>query len=151
MHLGRIIPLANRIRVDTTRNNEALSSIELAKGVFYKIYQIDNEEDYEYYAILIHLFDRAIISNNIHNLSMEQEDLLKLYFKEGNNITPEEDIDLEDYEYNYSLLSKHILRLDEFLGSFLGVEDGQFSRYGRKQFHSQRQPFSSTIENIGGA
>jgi len=147
MNLGLIIGKVN-IQRPIDRHSSSLGSVETGKGIFYTSKDLYGEDDYNYYVILIHLIDRALSTDNLYNLSTEQQKLLEQYFEEADKITPADNVNLDNHKYDFNLLTKYINILDEFLGSYFGDENGQYSKYGKKFFYSQRKPFSQKIESI---
>ena len=134
--------------------------LETGLGIFQTNQDLYGDESYRYYVLLINLFDRAILQDNLHTLSIEQQELLELYFEEAHeptlrfmNYYPDVSgpYDFLDYEYDFSSLTKHIQVLDHFLGGYIGEDSGDYARYGQKQFHRKRKPFSQTIESINRA
>jgi hypothetical protein len=161
MQLGSLIK-AMHFNRPLMRQDGGAYPLETGKGIFRTYKDLYGEESYQYYTLIIHLFDRAIVTDNLHALSTEQQKLLKQYFEEAKPLTdmweatPDEDI--EDFEYDFKALTKHILVLDEFLGSYFGEEHGKYSRYepkrdrfNKKQLYRQRQYPSKTFENIDRA
>lgn len=149
MHLGRIIPIANQSFSPAARTNSAPRGLETAKGVFYQDKVLFNDGNFEFYVNLIYLFDKAMLEDSYGGLSNEQEKLLKEYFIQAGSITPVPFIKATGGEfpdkitYDYSLLTKMVKQLDEFLAGFMGIEDGNYARFDKQQLYSQRQLFST--------
>lgn len=146
MQLGRIIPIVNQTRF-LFKHRSFIHPLETSKGIFFTTKDMEGNIVYEYYVNLIDLFDNVMIQDSTHFLSIEQQNLLDLFFKQADTLSGLIE-GSEDYINAYSLMDRHIQTLDDFLGSYIGVDSGKFSRYGQEQFHSQRQPFSQTIESV---
>lgn len=135
MNLSGLIPLVNSYpdtpRISTSNERR----LETGNGVFYERTNLYSNDAFEYYVNLIFLFDSAIMNDNLKLLSVEQERLLAQYFLEADTITPPEDVALEDWIYDFDSLSTKVKQLDEFLGSYLGENDGQFTAIRNKQLY----------------
>ena len=157
MNIGQLVNQMAQNKPLVRRHPAANSPLETSKGIFSTSQDLYGDDDYTYYVLLIHLFDRAILQDNLHTLSIEQQKLLERYFLEAHpytkkwneatnkelselnldvdwseiQITPEEVLEF----YNF-VLPKDISVLDDFLGSYLGEEHGPYSRYGKEQFYS---------------
>ena len=161
MDIGGLVKQMSKNR-PIIRDSSAEYPLETYKGIFSEDQNLYGEDTPTYYVLLIDLLDRAIVDNNLHDLSTEQQELFEHFLKEANTVTQqhtsahlqdyiEPEMSEEEYKTQYKQLSRAIKKLDEFLGSYFGVDDGQYSRYTKKQFYSKRQPFSQKITNITGA
>lgn len=159
MNLNSLIKqiASNEVDVRYKSNN---SKLETSKGIFDVYQDLYSDVDYTYYVLLTDLVDRAILEDNLHVLSIEQQNLLEQYFKEGhphskkwnefdegtvNVLNLQIDIDNKQMVtpvsvyniYDFTTLTKHIKVLDDFLGSYIGEDNEQYSRYGEKQLYSE--------------
>ena len=166
MNLGNLV---NQISFNKIlfRTRSPYEDLETANGIFKEKQNLYGTDTQIYYVNLINLLDRAITENNLHCLSTEQQELFEQYLLEANSLTRQhtsaelQDYFLDDeilhnlnsteYKEKYSLLNRKIQKLDEFLGSWSGVENEQYSRYSKEQFHSKRKPISQETERVGGA
>jgi hypothetical protein len=149
MDLGVLVTNVER-NVYKPRFKASLDSLETGKGIFSNDPNLYGQDTAYFYVSLINQYDKSMVENNLHVLSIEQQDLLQWYFKEANTLTrqhtsaekqdyTEEELSKEEYRKRYKNLSRTIQKLDEFLGSYVGVEDGQFSRISKKQLYSKRK------------
>lgn len=90
-----------------------LSEINTANPVFITYEHIDGSIEYTYHVNLIHLLDRLFIYDYYDALSIEQEKFIKRYLKEADNIEN---------------MSEDMKQLDIFLGGYVGVDNGKYSR-----------------------
>lgn len=78
----------------------------------------------------------------LHNIWVENDDeiILDLDFQNSYN----------NQEYNclFKAMDRTIQKLDDFLGSYIGEENGRYSRYGKKQFHCKRESVGQTIKTF---
>ena len=130
--------------------------LETGLDIFKVDQDLESNDLYTYYVLLIDLFDRAILQNDLHTLSDVQQKLLELYFAQAEKPTDEfieatSEGEIEEFEYDFGHMDRHIRTLDDFLGSYLGEDSGRYARYGNKQFHSQRKPFSLKVEPLNRA
>lgn len=124
MNLSRLIPLTVPKAVYPLKS--IFKRLDSSKGLYYIGEDLYGDEFYKYSFLLIHLFDEAMITNNLHALSIEQQKLLEQYFLEGNTITPPDTLlDLSSWVYDFDSLSVEINQLDEFLGSYFGEHHGR--------------------------
>lgn len=121
------------------RNRSNNKKHETKKDTLYISNDLYGDNHSHYYIGLINLIDRAILDDNMYALSIEQEKLLTEYFLVAKDYVPDASIDLDSYEYDFSNMVLHLQELDEFLGGYMGEEDDEYSRYGKKQLYSQRQ------------
>lgn len=209
MQLGRIIPKVNYYPSNYRRECSSFSKLDTSKGAYWTTHDLYGDDRHEFYVILIDLFDRAMVHDNLHELSREQEKLLSHYFAQadtltgkgamnrgllimtlaqlaefedpvGSNLFPlligkkviivddptkttisEADIDAmlaniweivdghyvlhysDQYQLLFDSMDKINQELDDFLGSYLGEDNGRYSRFNKEQLHSKRQPFST--------
>jgi len=170
MNLGRIIPKANTYPHNMHRMRSNFTHLETGKGSFWKTHDLNGDELFEFYVLLIDLFDRAIVNNDLHSLSLEQENLWRKYVASGHTLTNPLSIteaelmanvwDVLDgqyvlgyspaYQALYDKLGTMLETLDDFLGSYIGEDDGRYSRYKQEQLHCKHQPFSYQATNHTG-
>jgi len=178
MYMGSIVRLM-RHNKPIWRHDSSYSSFDTGKGIFRIGKDLYNDESYQYYVLLINLLDRAILTDNLHSISIEQQELWNHYTREAHPLTINiMDIDEEEFQaldeelipflflYDFNLLTDHIRVLDDFLGSYLGEEHGYYSkryaRYGKrrffkcyrsskKQLYRKCKHFSEKAEIIAGA
>lgn len=93
----------------------------------------DGTIDTTYHVNFIDLLDRVFMEGGFHPLSIEQERVFKKFLKEADAVTkaiqnkstlPSE-TELQDILSNN--LDDVFKQLDQFLGSYLGVNNGQFA------------------------
>lgn len=102
-----------------TEKKNVLSEVNTADPIFFVKEYMDGDKEAIYYLNLIHLLDKVIIKNNLYYLSIDQERFIKKFFEEAgivdnlinlNNTNPYENMD------------DVMKQLDNFLGSYIGVE-----------------------------
>jgi hypothetical protein len=146
MNLGKIIPYVNsnfNRYTDNRRLRSDKKDLDSSKGVFYDSTDLYGDEVYEFYVNLIFLLDEAMTQNNMEVLSVEQSKLFRQYLDQAGIITPLEmdGTTIEDWDS----LTKLVLALDEYLGSYLGDDNGKYTEFREKQFYQERQPFSGKV------
>lgn len=109
-----------------TPQKNLLSEVNTGSPTFVQYKDINGNTQTVYHVNIIYLLDRVFINDNIGFLSIEQTQFIEDFFKEAHEVTellntqPEYDAYVGMTKQNYSL--------DKFLGNFIGVNDGQFTR-----------------------
>lgn len=120
------------------RIKDSLSEINTADAFFDVSEKWDGTVDVTYHINLIDLFDQVFVEGGFHPLSIEQTRILKKYLNEAGRITKNIEEHKQQKEKNPSLPDKTyeefttdlddvLKQLDEFLGSYYGVNNGQFA------------------------
>ena len=119
MRIGRLFPYGGR-DCAPYKHKSPFKGLSTGKGSIYTTESLDGSPVYRFNWNLPVLYSRVMVDGNIHILSIEQERLLKRYLEGGGEITPDDLTELDDWVYDYDLLTNEISQLDEFLGSYLG-------------------------------
>jgi len=117
--------------------------LETSTAIIHKTRNLMGRDTPEFYVLLIDLFDRAILGNDLHVLSVEQEKLLRRWFRAGNTLTrqhlsaelqdyTEDELTCEEYRVRWYAMGREIQKLDQYLGSYLGEDIGAYARYYNK-------------------
>lgn len=104
-----------------------LSELNTGEPVFYIKHHMDGEKEAKYHVNFIDLLDRVFTKDGLRFLSIEQEQFMKLFFKEAGIVTDR----LNDEGYTgaiYDNIDSAFQQLDDFLGSYEGVDYGRYSR-----------------------
>lgn len=171
-NLGWLIPKVNHREEVRQREHAPLHDLETAKGVFYDRHNTYGTHVPEFYVLLVKLLDKALTNFNLHHLSAEQERLTRRYLELADTLTrkhtsawnqdyvSEDDAFLQDiwkdvgwwhfilsYNEQYKELFDELPlvfeELDNFLGSYYGVDYGRYNEYGKEQLHCKRKLASS--------
>ena len=113
------------IGVSTNNGKGYLSEVNTFDPIFITRQDMNGNEEAVYHVNLIYLLDNVFTKNNLNYLSIEQERYMKAFFDEADKATKA----LNELEENpYKDMTKAMLQLDNFLGNYLGENDGRFSR-----------------------
>ena len=102
-----------------------LSETNTCDPIFIVKENMYGEKDTLYHVNLIYLLDKVFTKDNLNFLSVEQENYMKMFFKEAGVVT---DALNKPEEHPYNTMTKAMLQLDNFLGNYSGENDGRFSR-----------------------
>ena len=123
MSLG--IMVSRGIGVSTNNGKGYLSEVNTFDPIFITKEDMYGEKDTVYHVNLVYLLDKVFTNDTLNFLSMEQENYMKMFFKEAGIVT---DALNKPEEHPYNTMTKAMLQLDNFLGNYLGENDGRFSR-----------------------
>ena len=102
-----------------------LSELNTGEPVFYIKHHMDGTKEAIYHVNLIDLLDRVFVHDGLRFLSGEQERFMSKFFKEADIVTDK----LSANDSNpFSKMDKIYRELDDFLGSYLGVDNGRYTR-----------------------
>ena len=103
-----------------------LSEMNTASPLFITKRNMEGDLDTVYHVNFIYLLDRVFWKDTVGFLSTEQTTFIDLFFKEAHEVTERlQNNPDEDAYVNMTITMK---QLDEFLGSFVGVNNEQFTR-----------------------
>lgn len=102
-----------------------LSEINTGNPVFYVKHHMDGSKETVYHVNLIDLLDRVFTKDGLRFLSMNQERFMAKFFEQAGVVT---DRINGSHATPYADLDTVFQQLDDFLGSYLGVDDGRYSR-----------------------
>ena len=123
MSLG--IMVSKGIGVSTNNGKGYLSEVNTFDPIFITRQDMNGDKEAVYHVNLVYLLDNVFTKNNLNYLSIEQERYMKAFFDEADKATKA----LNELEENpYKDMTKAMLQLDNFLGNYLGENDGRFSR-----------------------
>ena len=103
-----------------------LSEVNTGSPTFVQYKDINGNTQTVYHVNIIYLLDRVFINDNIGFLSIEQTQFIEDFFKEAHAVT--ELLNTQPDDDAYIGMTKQNYSLDKFLGNFIGVNDGQFTR-----------------------
>ena len=103
-----------------------LSEVNTGSPTFVQYKDINGNTQTVYHVNIIYLLDRVFINDNIGFLSIEQTQFIEDFFKEAHAVT--ELLNTQPDDDAYIGMTKQNYSLDKFLGGFIGVNDGQFTR-----------------------
>ena len=98
-----------------------MGSIKTSHPVFIIKNHIDGSKEAVYHPSLIHILDKVFLKDSLKYLSIEQERFIAKFFKEAGIVTNllNEGLIGEDL---YKDMDEVMYQLDNFLGSYFGVE-----------------------------
>ena len=102
-----------------------LSEVNTGDAVFYVKHKMDGSNRAVFHFNLIDLLNRVFVDDGMRYLSIEQERFLSKFFKEAGIVTDR--INAKD-ENPYRGMDEVFKQLDNFIGSYIGVNDGRFAR-----------------------
>ena len=102
-----------------------LSEINTGSPVFYVKHHMDGSKETVYHVNLIDLLDRVFTKDGLRFLSIDQERFMSKFFKQAGIVT---DLLNSESSTPYAGLDEAFQQLDDFLGSYLGVDNGRYSR-----------------------
>lgn len=103
-----------------------LSEMNTASPLFITKRNMEGDLDTVYHVNFIYLLDRVFLKDTVGFLSTEQTTFIDLFFKEAHEVT--ERLQNNPDEDAYVNMTRTMKQLDEFLGSFVGVNNEQFTR-----------------------
>ena len=109
-----------------TPQKNLLSEVNTGSPTFVQYKDINGNTQTVYHVNIIYLLDRVFINDNIGFLSIEQTQFIEDFFKEAREVT--ELLNTQPDDNAYVGMTKQNYSLDKFLGGFIGVNDGQFTR-----------------------
>lgn len=102
-----------------------LSEINTGNPMFYIKHHMNGSKETVYHVNLIDLLDRVFAKDGLRFLSIDQERFISKFFEQAGVVTDK----IRNEENNpYEDLDEAFLYLDDFLGSYLGVDNGRYSR-----------------------
>lgn len=121
--------ITGRVNCDDTlfvTQKSALSEINTASPTFIKSKDMHGNVETVYHVNFIYLLDRVFLKDSMSFLSIEQTDFMNNFFKEAHIVT--ELLDLKLGEEAYEGMTNPMFQLDNFLGTFVGENNEQFTR-----------------------
>ena len=109
-----------------TPQKNLLSEVNTSSPVFIEYKDMSGDTQTVYHVNIIYLLDRVFINDNIGFLSIEQTQFIEDFFKEAHAVT--ELLNTQPDDNAYVGMTKQNYSLDKFLGGFIGVNDGQFTK-----------------------
>ena len=103
-----------------------LSEVNTASPVFIQHKDMHGDINTIYHVNMLYLLDRVFLRDNVGFLSNEQTKFMENFFKEAHEVT--ELLNIQPEDDAYVGMTKQNCSLDKFLGNFIGVNDGQFTR-----------------------
>ncbi len=122
MSLG--IMVSKGIGVSTNNGKGYLSEVNTFDPIFITRQNMDGDKDAIYHVNLIYLLDNVFTKNNLNYLSIEQERYMKMFFNEADIVTKSLNQLEED---SFKDMTRVMKQLDNFLGGYLGENDGRYS------------------------
>ena len=106
---------------DLRQKAAVMGSIKTSHPVFIIKNHMDGSKEAVYHLSLIHILDRVFLKDNLRYLSIEQERFMEKFFEEAGIVTNllNEGLIGEDL---YKDMDEVMYQLDNFLGSYFGVE-----------------------------
>ena len=102
-----------------------LGEVNSASPYFTVQIRLDGTKDAVFHVNIIDLLDKVIILDSLHLLSIEQERLFTRYLKQAEEVSNK--INLNE-EKPFEDMDEVLQELDNFLGSYYGVDYGRFAR-----------------------
>ena len=102
-----------------------LSEVNTGSAIFYDKHKMNGKDHAVFHFNLIDLLNRVFVDDGMRYLSIEQERFLSKFFKQADIVTKKLNANDSD---PYKGLDDVYKQLDNFLGSYLGVNDGRFTR-----------------------
>ena len=103
-----------------------LSEVNTGSPIFIQHKDMNGDTQTIYHVNIIYLLDRVFLNDNVGFLSIEQTYFIENFFKEAHEAT--ELLNTQPEDDAYVGMTKQNCSLDKFLGNFIGVNDGQFTR-----------------------
>ena len=100
----------------------ALGKLHTSKPIFYVKHTLEGDNKYIYHVGLIDILDRVFRFQGLKFSSKQQERFLERFFEACQTIHE------NDAEDRYNNVEDAFRDLDNFLGNYLGVDDGQYVR-----------------------
>lgn len=124
MNLIGLTPYTETLGISSKSKN-ALSEINTSSPIFIIHESIDGTKQATYHVNLIYLLDRLFMGDYYSALSIEQERFIKRFLYEADKVFKKLDT---DGDKAYDDMSHIMKQLDNFLGSYEGVNNGRFTR-----------------------
>lgn len=102
-----------------------LGEVNSASPYFTVQIHIDGTKDAVFHVNLVDLLDKVIMLDSLHLLSIEQERLFTRYLKQAEEVNSKISLNSTDPFEN---MDEVLQQLDNFLGSYCGVDYGRFTR-----------------------
>lgn len=146
MNIGGLVQQIQRNKPTLKKPITTVSNIETSKGVFYNAENLYGQDSAEFYILLINLFDKALVDNDLHLLSLEQERLLSQFFEEANTITR---------QHTSASEQTYISEEDKFLHDIWSVIDYNFvldldfqNKYNNREYERLYNRLDRTIQRL---
>lgn len=107
-----------------------LSDLNTQNPIFFVNEEMNGERNAVYHVNIISLLDRVFVLNSLKFLSIEQERYMTKFFNQAhevNNVLDNNRIN-ETNDNPYENMDRIMKQLDNFLGSYFGVNHGRFTR-----------------------
>lgn len=118
MNLSKIFTVPNKPR-------QPLSEINTSESYFISYDKLDGTKEVKYHVNLIDLLDKVFLSNTQDFLSLEQSRFISKFYKIAGNVTDKLN---SKNETPYSKVDSVLLQLDDFLGGYIGEDNGRYTR-----------------------
>ena len=102
-----------------------LSEVNTGNAVFYVKHKMDGSNRAVFHFNLIDLLNRVFTDDGMRYLSIEQERFLSKFFNQANVVTNRINNKVEN---PYKDMDEIYKQLDNFIGSYIGVNDGRPTR-----------------------
>ena len=112
------------------RVKSILSEVNTGDPVFAVHTVIDGSKHADYHVNLIKLLDKVFLGNNLGFLSIEQERFMNKFFEQAGIVTNVLDNNISQNKDDDPFADMDLIfrELDNFLGSYYGVDYGRFAR-----------------------
>lgn len=145
MNIGNLVS-SIKDKETTIQIKTNVSNLETSQGMFYNTHNLYSKDTAAYYINLIYLFDRAILSNNLHVLSIEQERLLAKFFKQANTLTRQHtSAENQDYLSNEDAFLQNIWLIGEYLYS---LDLNHKNEYNNAKYNALFEAMGRDIQNL---
>lgn len=124
MNLIGLTPYTETLGVSSKSKN-AFSEINTGSPIFIIHENMDGTKQATYHVNLIYLLDRLFTDDYYSVLSIEQERFIRRFLYEAGKVMDKLDT---DGDKAYDGMSDVMKQLDNFLGSYEGVNDGRFTK-----------------------
>ena len=128
-----IYPITNQI-LHTQRSLDGINEVENLAGMIrtgsplYVVKEcMDGSREAIYHVNLVYLLDNVFTKNSTKYLSIEQERYLAKFFQEAGKVNDKINEDTANVD-PYENMDDIMRQLDNFLGSYFGVDYGRFAR-----------------------
>lgn len=102
-----------------------LSEVNTGDPLIYIKHLMDGTRQVKYHVNLIDLLDRVFLNDGMRFLSLEQERFISEYLNEGGVVT---DRIKSSHATPYKDMDIIFEQLDDFLGSYKGIDNGRYTR-----------------------
>jgi hypothetical protein len=124
MSLGIIFKQREQLGVSEPQKN-ALSEINTGNPVMYIKHHMDGSREIKFHVNLIDQLDKVFTKDGLRFLSIDQERFMSKFFEQAGIVTDR--LDASDSQ-PYKDLDSVFKQLDDFLGSYHGVNNGRYTR-----------------------